>query len=204
MPRRNTRRSTGSSKCTCDATMPSCTIELFTSTYPLPDAKRNQILKKKNWDSMCQQSIPWGTAGVYPHNAIDSAHIILVATIKNEVVGFLCGLDHTFITSLDGAPKPVAGIHEWYLDVVCARKGSGCGRRLIHHFMVMAKLAQKTQIRLYAVDNAKRYWKSYDFVECEDSMPGNRPTRSNCYERRYITDPQQGVRMTRSLHDIQV
>ena len=198
-----------------EPTKPVCTIHEFTGTT-LPQAYRDQILDSTHWDAMCRSSVPWED-GSYPTNAIDSAQILLVATVDAHewrhlypghggldrsvpdiVVGFLCGLTHTFLTSLDGRVKPVAEPHEWYLDVVCTLPG-GCGRKLIEQFMGAAMRNGKRQIRLYAVEAAYNIWKRYGFTECEDNRPGAGTTPGNCFRRTYKADPGQGVRMTRWL-----
>ena len=170
-------------------------IRMYTGGNRLPQYYRDQILDDTCWSAMCRSAIPWED-GTYPENALSSAQIILLATVGRTVVGFLCGLTSSFVSPL--TETPVANPYEWYLDVVCALEG-GHGGALIRQFMIEAKRAGMSQIRLYSVEAALGTWDRYGFRECDDSRSKE---GRDCYRKVYAKDPAQGVRMTRALLDI--
>lgn len=196
---------------------PACDVAFFTQK-DFPAAYRKQILTKKCWNGMCQSKVEYGD-GVYPRNALDSAVYIIVATIApsrrqayiksthtsvvsrpippdscQEVVSFLLVLDHTFITPIPKVPRPVCSPTEWYLDVVCALPGWGCGQKVIQRLFDEARLRQKTAIKLYAVEAAESFWRKIGFVECDN--PCGKLLHRSCKRKTYAEDPLQGVRMT--------
>lgn len=187
------------------------TVVKFFSARTLPPAYRKQLTERKGWDTLCGKQIPFAVS----KNAVPAAQIIgLVLKTKRknnkkkrksgkkkpmEVLAFLFGLTHLFMTDLDGKRKPVAKKNEWYIDLVCSSgKQKGMGSRLINAFINRARQRKITAIRLYSVDAKILYWKDkMGFVEC-DVPCGDRAAK--CTRKRYKKDPQQGVRMTKCVN----
>ena len=165
----------------------------FFNFIDLPKKYQNQILKRRNWDNMCQGNVFYED---YAKNAVLSAEKIGVVLMDRKVVGFLLALTSKFKTNLDGDPKPVCLPHEWYLDVICVSpRAKGAGKQLLTTFYKKAWEAGKTAIRLFSVKDAYNYWsKKQGFVECE--LPCE---KKKCFRKQYKQDLAQGVRMTKCL-----
>ncbi len=164
---------------------PGCNVSFF-SQESLPEAYRKEILSKQCWNNMCQGNVIYRSPGnFYAKNAMDSATYIIVATIPSDkrksyidsrqnqesertigkdscrnVVSFLFVLDHRFITPLTG--KPVCEPSEWYLDVVCALPGWGCGRWVIEKLYNKAREAKKNRhqalLRRKSIPHMEKAW----------------------------------------------
>ena len=128
------------------------------------------------------------------HSIRKSSRIFTVTA--HDLCGFATVFDSSFDTLLDGDLRPICRPDEWYIDLICARKGYGSA--LLKDIKHRARLAGKSQLRAYVLPDACRFFERHGFRRKENCADATEK-ESDCFywtERHLMT---KGVRMTYSL-----
>ena len=128
------------------------------------------------------------------HSIRKSRRIFTIS--DHDLCGFATVFDSRFHTVLDGDLRPICRADEWYLDLICARKGYGSS--LLQHIEQCTRLAGKRQLRAYVLPNARNFFERHGFRRKENCADASEQ-ESDCFystERHLAT---KGVRMTFSL-----
>ena len=172
------------------------------SKSTLPRSHRDQIRDSKWWNKTCQRSVYYKDPGGRAHSYLSARFVaVAIATVPgkgSELVGFATLFHHTHRTTLDDVERRVCKPDEIYIDALCIREGEirGTGTAFVNHILRQAKVRfGKSAVRLYATDDAKRFWTNRGFVECDDPCTMYKP----CEPKRYVKD--EVWRMTRCLDD---
>ena len=130
------------------------------------------------------------------HSIRKSSRIFTIS--DHDLCGFATVFDSTFHTALDGDLRSICRSDEWYVDLICARKG--CGSALLWHIEQLARSSGKSQLRAYVLPDACSFFERRGFRRKENCADASEQ-QSDCfyYTERHLST--KGVRMTHSLDE---